>query len=62
MAKFMKELGTWQTGGCPKLKKRDRLLFYYYLYTIVYDFDARITMVISNILKYSWDDSISVLP
>ena len=43
------------------MKKRERLLLYYYSYTIVYDFDARITIVILNILKYSRDDFISVL-
>ena len=48
-------------GGCPKLKKREILLLYYYSYTIVYDFTARITIVIPNILKYSRDDFISVL-
>ena len=50
-----------QIGGCPKLKKREILLLYYYSYTIVYDFTARITIVILNILKYSRDDFISVL-
>ena len=52
---------TYIKGGCPKLKKRERLLLYYYSYTIVYDFTARITIVILNILKYSIDDFISVL-
>ena len=53
--------GIYIPGGCPKLKKRERLLLYYYSYTIVYDFTARITIVILNILKYSIDDFISVL-
>ena len=34
----------------------------YYSYTIVYDFDVRINIVISNIFKYSRDDLISLLP
>ena len=52
---------TKSKGRCPKLKNRERLLLYYYSYTIVYDFTARITIVILNILKYSIDNFISVL-